>query len=58
MYPPLSARNAHAGASVDLGIFSRHLSGVSSIVGAVDVITTVIDIRPTGITINRIPLFV
>lgn len=58
VYPPLSARIAHAGASVDLGIFSLHLAGVSSILGAVNFIRTVLNMRTTGITIDRIPLFV
>lgn len=58
VYPPLSARIAHRGASVDLAIFSLHLAGVSSILGSVNFITTVINIRSNGITLDRIPLFV
>jgi len=45
VYPPLSANLAHAGGSVDLAIFSLHLAGVSSILGAVNFITTIINIR-------------
>ena len=58
VYPPLSAAIAHSGASVDLAIFSLHLAGVSSILGSVNFITTVINIRANGITLDRIPLFV
>lgn len=58
MYPPLAARIAHSGASVDLGIFSLHLAGASSILGAVNFITTIINIRAAGIRIDRVPLFV
>uniref|UniRef100_UPI0022FD88D3 cytochrome c oxidase subunit I n=1 Tax=Dexia fulvifera TaxID=569034 RepID=UPI0022FD88D3 len=58
VYPPLSSNIAHNGASVDLTIFSLHLAGISSIMGAVNFITTVINMRATGITLDRIPLFV
>jgi len=58
VYPPLSSRIAHSGASVDLAIFSLHLAGISSILGSVNFITTSINIRSNGITLDRIPLFV
>jgi cytochrome c oxidase subunit 1 len=58
VYPPLSSSIAHRGASVDLAIFSLHLAGISSILGSVNFITTVINIRSNGITLDRIPLFV
>nr|BAO51867.1 ctochrome oxidase I [Chrysomya megacephala] len=58
VYPPLSSNIAHGGASVDLAIFSLHLAGISSILGAVNFITTVINMRSTGITFDRMPLFV
>jgi len=41
----LSGNVAHAGGSVDLAIFSLHLAGVSSILGAINFITTVINMR-------------
>jgi cytochrome c oxidase subunit 1 len=43
---------------VDLAIFSLHLAGVSSILGAVNFISTTINIKPTSIKPERIPLFV
>jgi cytochrome c oxidase subunit 1 len=58
VYPPLSAGIAHAGASVDLAIFSLHLAGISRILGAVNFITTTINIRSPGINFDQIPLFV
>jgi len=45
VYPPLSRNVAHAGGSVDLAIFSLHLAGVSSILGAINFITTIINMR-------------
>nr|AYQ19063.1 cytochrome c oxidase subunit 1 [Cleridae sp. 2 ACP-2013] len=58
VYPPLSSNIAHGGSSVDLAIFSLHLAGISSILGAANFITTVINMRPTGMSLDRLPLFV
>nr|YP_009434100.1 cytochrome c oxidase subunit I [Epicauta gorhami]YP_010744243.1 cytochrome c oxidase subunit I [Epicauta obscurocephala]APB02740.1 cytochrome c oxidase subunit I [Epicauta gorhami]WET56768.1 cytochrome c oxidase subunit 1 [Epicauta obscurocephala] len=58
VYPPLSSNIAHGGSSVDLAIFSLHLAGISSILGAANFITTVINMRPVGMTFDRMPLFV
>nr|YP_009316736.1 cytochrome c oxidase subunit I [Epicauta aptera]AOW43603.1 cytochrome c oxidase subunit I [Epicauta aptera]QKV48860.1 cytochrome c oxidase subunit I [Epicauta ruficeps]UBU96217.1 cytochrome c oxidase subunit 1 [Epicauta hirticornis]UBU96230.1 cytochrome c oxidase subunit 1 [Epicauta curvispina] len=58
VYPPLSSNIAHGGSSVDLAIFSLHLAGISSILGAANFITTVINMRPLGMTFDRMPLFV
>nr|YP_010577066.1 cytochrome c oxidase subunit I [Tristichotrochus unicus]UZN92184.1 cytochrome c oxidase subunit 1 [Tristichotrochus unicus] len=58
VYPPLSDNVAHAGASVDLAIFSLHLAGASSIMGAVNFITTIMNMRWEGMTYERLPLFV
>lgn len=58
VYPPLAGNIAHAGPSVDLAIFSLHLAGVSSILGALNFITTVINIRSKGLRLERVPLFV
>lgn len=49
VYPPLSSNISHAGASVDLAIFSLHLAGASSILGAINFITTIINMRNPGI---------
>nr|YP_010836065.1 cytochrome c oxidase subunit I [Evacanthus bivittatus]WGC90081.1 cytochrome c oxidase subunit I [Evacanthus bivittatus] len=58
VYPPLSSNIAHSGASVDLAIFSLHLAGISSILGAVNFITTIINMRGVGMYFDRTPLFV
>jgi len=58
VYPPLSSNISHSGPSVDLAIFSLHLAGVSSILASINFITTIRNIRPKGITPERIPLFV
>lgn len=58
VYPPLAASIAHSGPSVDLGIFSLHLAGASSILGSVNFISTVINMRAEGIRFDKVPLFV
>nr|QVX31184.1 cytochrome c oxidase subunit 1 [Pelagomacellicephala iliffei] len=58
VYPPLAGNIAHAGPSVDLAIFSLHLAGASSILGSLNFITTVINMRYKGLRLERIPLFV
>jgi len=58
VYPPLSSIQAHSGASVDLAIFSLHLAGVSSLLGSINFITTIFNMRLPGMTMHRLPLFV
>lgn len=58
VYPPLRGGIAHAGASVDFAIFSLHLAGVSSLLGAVNFISTICNLRAFGIILDRMPLFV
>ena len=58
VYPPLSGIGFHSGGSVDLAIFSLHLAGASSILGTVNFITTVFNMRAPGMTMHRLPLFV
>merc|ERR1719431_51398 len=57
VYPPLRSNISHAGASVDFAIFSLHLAGVSSLLGAVNFISTLRNLRVMGILIDRMPLF-
>jgi len=57
VYPPLSSVG-HSGGAVDLVIFSLHLAGVRRILGSTNFITTVINIRRRGHTLDLIPLFV
>jgi len=58
VYPPLASVVGHNGRSVDFAIFSLHLAGASSIIGAVNFISTIINIRVLGMRIDKIPLFV
>ncbi len=58
VYPPLSGIDAHSGPSVDFAIFSLHLSGASSIMGAINFIVTIINMRAIGLAFYRLPLFV
>jgi len=57
VYPPLSGNLSHSGASVDYAIFSLHLAGVSSLLGAVNFISTLRNLRVFGIMLDRLPLF-
>ena len=57
VYPPLSRNVAHAGRSVDFAIFSLHLAGVSSLLGAVNFISTLRNFRRLGIRLDNTPLF-
>jgi cytochrome c oxidase subunit 1 len=58
VYPPLSSIQSHSGPAVDLAIFSLHLSGASSILGSINIITTIINMRAPGLTMHRLPLYV
>jgi cytochrome c oxidase subunit I len=57
VYPPLSGVEFHSGPSVDLAIFSLHLAGVSSLLGSINFITTIFNMRLPGMTLLRMPLF-
>jgi len=57
VYPPLSTLG-HPGAAVDLGIFSLHLAGVSRILGSANFITTILNMKAEGISLELMPLFV
>jgi len=57
LYPPLSGIQSHSGPSVDLAIFALHLSGVSSLLGAMNFITTILNMRAPGIRLHKLALF-
>ncbi|HYE00004.1 MAG TPA: cbb3-type cytochrome c oxidase subunit I, partial [Alphaproteobacteria bacterium] len=57
IYPPLSSALGHGGPSVDMAIFSLHLAGASSILGALNFITTIFNMRAPGMTLHKMPLF-
>ena len=58
LYPPLSAVPAHSGPAVDMAIFSLHLAGASSLLGAINFIATIMNMRVRGMDYDRLPLFV
>ena len=55
-YAPLST--TYAPSSVTYFIFAVHLMGASSIMGAINVIATIINMRADGLTYMKMPLFV
>jgi len=55
LYPPLVLQG---GDSFPLAIFAIHLMGASSIMGAINVIVTIMNMRAPGMTLLRMPLFV
>ena len=55
LYPPLST--GEGGYSMDLAIFAVHLSGASSILGSINMITTFLNMRAPGMTMHKVPLF-
>ena len=58
VYPPLASITAHSGGSVDLAIFSLHLAGVSSLLGSVNFITTIFNMRVSKLGLHQMSLFV
>ncbi len=55
LYPPLVLQG---GDSLPMAIFAIHLMGASSIMGAINVIVTIMNMRAPGMTLLRMPLFV
>ncbi|YP_008475087.1 cytochrome c oxidase subunit 1 (mitochondrion) [Ogataea philodendri] len=58
VYPPLSGIGSHSGPSVDLAIFALHLTSISSLLGAINFIVTILNMRTLGMTMAKLPLFV
>jgi cytochrome c oxidase subunit 1 len=56
MYAPLST--SYAPESTDFMIFSVHMLGLSSIMGAINIITTIWTMRAPGMTWMKLPMFV
>lgn len=55
-YAPLST--TYGPDSTDFFIFSVHLMGISSIMGAINVIVTIFNMRAPGMTLLKMPIFV
>ena len=55
LYAPLSTQ---MGPGMDLAIFALHIMGASSIMGAINIITTILNMRAPGMDLMKMPLFV
>ena len=55
LYAPLSTQG---GMSVDMTIFAVHMMGISSVLGAINIIVTIFNMRAPDISLMRMPLFV
>ncbi|GAA6139377.1 cytochrome c oxidase subunit I [Arenicella sp. 4NH20-0111] len=55
LYAPLTIQG---GMSVDMAIVAIHMMGISSIMGAINVIVTVLNMRAPGMTLMKMPMFV
>jgi len=55
LYPPLVLQTGNA---LPFAIFSVHLLGISSIMGAINVIATIFNMRAPAMTLMKMPLFV
>nr|QTC30722.1 cytochrome oxidase subunit 1 [Psyttalia humilis] len=58
VYPPLSSIMGHSGSSVDLAIFSLHLAGISSIMGAINFISTILNMNIYMLKIDQLSLLI
>jgi cytochrome c oxidase subunit 1 len=54
LYPPLSLQ---MGPAMDFGIFAVHIMGASSIMGAINIIVTILNMRGPGMTLMKMPMF-
>src|SRR6187455_2109249 len=55
LYAPLSTQ---MGPGMDLAIFALHIMGASSIMGSINIVTTILNMRAPGMTLMKMPLFV
>ncbi|MFL6651061.1 MAG: cytochrome c oxidase subunit I, partial [Sulfurifustaceae bacterium] len=55
LYPPLSVQG---GIGTDFTILSIHMMGISSVLGAINVIATILNMRAPGMNLMKLPLFV
>ncbi len=58
MYPPLSSKEFSPGHGVDLWILAIHLLSIASLIGAINFVVTVVNMRTAGMSWMRMPLFV
>ena len=55
LYAPLSVQ---MGPGMDMAIFAVHIMGASSIMGSINIITTILNMRAPGMSLMKRPLFV
>ncbi len=55
LYAPLSVQ---MGMGMDMAIFAIHIMGISSIMGAINIIVTILNMRAPGMTLMKMPMFV
>ena len=55
-YAPLST--TYGPPSTDYFVFGVHLMGISSVLGAINIIVTILNLRAPGMTLMKMPLFV
>ena len=55
LYAPLTLQ---MGIGMDMGIFALHILGASSIMGSINIITTILNMRAPGMTLMKMPMFV
>jgi cytochrome c oxidase subunit 1 len=55
LYPPLSLQG---GLNVAFTIFAIHMMGISSIMGAINIIATILNMRAPGMDLLKMPVFV
>ncbi|WP_341677640.1 cytochrome c oxidase subunit I [Niveibacterium sp. SC-1] len=54
LYAPLSVQ---MGMGMDMAIFAIHIMGMSSIMGAINIVVTIINMRAPGMTWMKLPMF-
>ena len=58
LYPPLVLQPITVGKALPFAIFSVHLLGISSIMGAINIIATILNMRAPAMRLMDMPLFV
>ena len=54
LYAPLTLQ---MGMSMDMAIFALHIMGASSIMGSINIIVTILNMRAPGMTLMKMPMF-
>jgi len=54
LYAPLSTQ---MGPGMDMAIFALHIMGASSIMGSINIVVTILNMRAPGLTLMKMPMF-